>query len=186
MYLGHFLEDEEIDPEKLSHLWMIEGLLLTGQSARGERMMDMTERYLRELTLKGLVEVQEEEEEVPATTKKFKACRFVQGMEKFCVSNCERKRFLKIVDLRREDCSLSSNDGPRRLVIYLGKHKVDISPKVESITNYMKTSSSNNWPLQLDCYAEDRHSVLREFLWCKVLRTLNFKGYIGHAPTIIR
>ncbi|KAM3306831.1 hypothetical protein P3S67_013702 [Capsicum chacoense] len=62
MYLGHFLEDEEIDPEKLSHLWMIEGLLLTGQSARGERMMDMTERYLRELTLKGLVEVQEDEE----------------------------------------------------------------------------------------------------------------------------
>ncbi|CAN4091858.1 unnamed protein product [Withania somnifera] len=360
IYLGHFLENQEIDPEKLSHLWMIESLLSTGKSPRGERMIDMTQRYLRELALKGMVEVQAEE--VQATTKRLKACRLTQGMEDFCVSNCEHKCFLKIIDLRREDCSHSLSEGPQRLVIYLGNRKVDISPKVakdirslrvvllrnqqqiqenewvcpsemlklneygrlrildfdgidfqrkklprgifnlkllrylsfkgcvlvelpssisklsyllvldlrveeglvetkipdvlrkmrrlnhlylplkfatqngeklqldslteletlvnfntrlcrandllklcklqnltakveknfddfESVTNFMKASSSNNWQLhcsidiiELDCFPEERYSVLREFLQCKVLRTLHFNGYIGRLP----
>ncbi|XP_009617936.3 disease resistance RPP8-like protein 3 [Nicotiana tomentosiformis] len=170
VYLGHFLEDQEIDPEKLSHLWMIEGLLSTGESARGESTMEMTERYLRELTLKGIVKVQAEE--VP-TTKKFKACCIVQGIENFCVSNCEQKRFLKIIDLREKDYSLSSIDEPRRLVIYLGNHRVDIEPKVAKIIRSLRVVLGNMQQIENEFIWPNEMLNLEEF---RVLRILDFNG----------
>ncbi|XP_060188193.1 protein RECOGNITION OF PERONOSPORA PARASITICA 7-like [Lycium barbarum] len=125
-YLGLFLEDQVIDPERLSHLWMIECLLSTRECDRGKRMMDVTEQYLRELELKGLVEVQEEE--VPFT-QKFKGCSIVKGIEKLCLSSGERKRFLKVIDLKQSDCSLSSIES-HRLVISLGDYGVVVGPQV--------------------------------------------------------
>ncbi|XP_015067630.1 disease resistance RPP8-like protein 3 [Solanum pennellii] len=163
IYLGHFLENQLIDPEKLSHLWMIEGLLSTRQSVKGDQ--SMTERYLKELERMGVVELQPEE--VPTTNKLFKAYRFVQGMEKFCVSNCEEKCFLKIIDLRRENCSLSLSERPRRLVIYLGNHTVDIPPKVS------KTILSLRVVLLGNQHTPTKMLNLKEF---KGLRVLDFDG----------
>ncbi|KAK4733097.1 hypothetical protein R3W88_007358 [Solanum pinnatisectum] len=169
IYLGHFLENQLIDPEKLCHLLMMEGLLSTRQSVKGESMMDMTERYLKELARMGVVEVQPEE--VPATKKLFKACRFVQGMETFCVSNCEEKCFLKIIDLRQEDCcSLLSSDGPRRLVIYLGKHKVDIPREVSKTIRSLRVVLLRN---QHELVSPAKMLNLKEF---GVLRVLDFDG----------
>ncbi|XP_016448813.2 putative inactive disease susceptibility protein LOV1 [Nicotiana tabacum] len=345
LHLGQFSEDAEIETEKLFHLWKIEGFLSTKERARGERMMDLMERYLKELAHINIIGLQQEE--VP-TEKKFKACRFIGGIKNLCVSWGEQKCFLKIVNLRENDCSLSSETLPPRLVIYQGDHELavayevannvrslrvvggnrkqfemlnikdfrvlrildvdginfqgqklpggisnlvllrylsvkgcvleelpssigklvhlqvldlrvkestemividvlwkmrkskhlylpskfrtqkgeklrldglkeletienfntrvckvsDVSkfPKIrylaakiegnfedfKSINSYMKTS--NNWfcasidIVDLDCYSEERHSVLQEFLWCEVLQILHFKGHIGHLP----
>ncbi|KAG5613823.1 hypothetical protein H5410_013647 [Solanum commersonii] len=169
IYLGHFLENQLIDPEKLSHLLMMEGLLSTRQSVKGESMTDMTDRYLKELARMGVVEMQPEE--VRATKKLFKTCRFVQGMETFCVSNCEEKCFLKIIDLRREDCcSLLSSDGPRRLVIYLGKHNVDIPRKVSKTIRSLRVVLLRN---QHQLVSPAKMLNLKEF---GVLRVLDFDG----------
>uniref|UniRef100_M1B1G0 CC-NBS-LRR class disease resistance protein n=1 Tax=Solanum tuberosum TaxID=4113 RepID=M1B1G0_SOLTU len=162
IYLGHFLENQLIDPEKLCHLLIMEGLLSTGQRVKGESMMDMTAQYLKELARMGMVEVKPEE--VPTTKKFFKACRFVQGMENFCVSNCEEKCFLKIIHLRREDCSLSSSDGPRRLVIYLGKHNVDKT--IQSLRVVLLRN-------QHELVFLDKMLNLKEFA---VIRILDFDG----------
>nr|XP_009781029.1 PREDICTED: probable disease resistance protein At1g58390 [Nicotiana sylvestris] len=346
LHLGQFSEDAEIETEKLFHLWMIEGFLSTKERARGERMMDLMERYLNELAHINIIGLQQEE--VP-TEKKFKACRFIGGIKNLCVAWGEQKLFLKIVNLRENDCSLSSETLPPRLVIYQGDHELSVAyevannvrslrvvggnrkqfemlniknfrvlrildvdginfqgqklprgisnllllrylsvkgcvleelpssigtlvhlqvldlrvkestemvvadvlwkmrklkhlylpskfrtqkegeklrldslkeletienfntsvckvnhvskfPKLrylaakiegnfedfKSINSYMKTS--NNWLyasidiVDLDCYSEEMHSVLREFLWCEVLQTLHFKGHIGHLP----
>ncbi|XP_059284854.1 probable disease resistance protein RF9 [Lycium ferocissimum] len=166
-YLGLFLEDQEIDPERLSHLWMIECLLSTRECDRGKRMMDVTEQYLRELELKGLVEVQEEE--VPFT-KKFKSCSIVKGIEKLCVSSGEQKRFLKVIDLKQSDCSLSSIES-HRLVIYLGEYRVvvdrQVAEKVRTLRivcgNKLREEKEFVWPAEM--------LNLKKF---RVLRILDF------------
>ncbi|WMV17796.1 hypothetical protein MTR67_011181 [Solanum verrucosum] len=117
-----------------------------------------------------MVVVEVQPEEVPTTKKFFKACHFVQGMEIFCVSNCEEKCFLKIIDLRPEDCSLSSSDGPRRLVIYLGKYNVDIPPKVSKTIRSLRVVLLRN---QHELVSPDKMLNLKEF---GVLRVLDFDG----------
>ncbi|XP_059284918.1 probable disease resistance protein RF45 [Lycium ferocissimum] len=301
-----FSEDQQIDTEKLFHFWMIEGFLST-RRVRGERMME-------ELAHINIVKLQEEQ--VP-TKKKFKAYNIVRGIENLRVSWGEQNLFLKIVDLRKNNCSLSSEILPPRLVIYLGNHglavahevvenvrslrvvggnkkqqeeericpievlnlkyfrvlrildfdeidfqgqqlpgvyliccrratedeetktfisSIEVSdserrrklrldslkeletlenfntsvckvndvyefPKLRylaanveenyedfmSITSYMQTTSNNCLCaainiIDMNCYAVEMHSVLQEFLRCKVLQTLHFKGHIGHLP----
>ncbi|XP_055825251.1 probable disease resistance protein RXW24L [Solanum dulcamara] len=177
IYLGHFLEDQSIDPEKLSHLWIIEGLLWRGQRANEESMNDMIERYLIDLAREGMVELQEEE--VPAT-KKFKACRFVQGMKNLCISNCEEKCFLKIIDLRQEDCSLSStSDGPYRLVIYLGNHNVDIPTKLAKTIRSLRVALHRN---QHELVAPTKMLTYKDF---KLLRVVDFDGINFPRPKLV-
>lgn len=51
-HLGHFREDPEIEPEKLCHLWTMEGLILPQDCKTNMTLLDLTQDHLTGLTLK--------------------------------------------------------------------------------------------------------------------------------------
>nr|XP_016436676.1 PREDICTED: probable disease resistance protein RF9 [Nicotiana tabacum] len=171
LYLVHFLENQEIDLERLSHLWKVEGLLSTNEHARGERMMDVAERYLRELALKGMIELVKEEE-VP-TYKEFRACRTTGAIRNLCHDlSGEQQTFLKVMDLSQDDYSLSSDAEPCRLFIYLGNHPLVVAPKVAKNVRSLQIARGNKHQEPEFCW----QSELLKFKEFKVLRILDFDG----------
>nr|XP_016448692.1 PREDICTED: probable disease resistance RPP8-like protein 2 [Nicotiana tabacum] len=113
LYLGHFREDLEIETEKLSHLWTIEGLISPRECGSKMTLLDLTQKNLRVLAQKDMIEVQEMKE----------SCRLVGLMGDMCVAKAEESGLLKVIDLRTEEnLSSFSFSKTRRLVIYQGKY----------------------------------------------------------------
>ncbi|KAI3469932.1 hypothetical protein Pfo_026595 [Paulownia fortunei] len=108
LYLGCFGEDENIGTERLYLLWMAEGLISSADKGRKETLRDVAERYLNELALRCMVQV--EKDEIYFPHNKFESCRLHDLMRDLCLSKGEEEGFL----------NLNSSNGTviRRLVIH--------------------------------------------------------------------
>lgn len=122
LYLGHFREDPEIEPEKLSHLWAIEGLISSQDCGRGMTLLDLTQERLMVLAQKQMIDVRQIIE--------VKSCRLVGLMGDMCLSKAEETDFLKVMDLQISNQPSFSFSKTRRLVIYLGKYDARITPEL--------------------------------------------------------
>lgn len=93
LYLGNFLEDQEISARRLYQLWAAEGIIsLEGNQGEETAMMEIGERYLHELAQSYMVQVQLEE-----TTGRIKSCRLHDLMRDTCLSKAKEENFLKTV-----------------------------------------------------------------------------------------
>ncbi|KAL7145493.1 hypothetical protein ABFS83_07G088200 [Erythranthe nasuta] len=98
LYLGCFREDEEIDTERLYLLWMAEGLIYSEGKGKEETLRDVAERYLNELAVRSMVQVQKHE--FSSAYNKFKSCRLHDLMRDLCLSKGEEKGF-KLIGFRK-------------------------------------------------------------------------------------
>ncbi|CAN4091859.1 unnamed protein product [Withania somnifera] len=122
LYLGHFREDPEIEPEKLSHLWAIEGLISSQDSVSGMAFLDVTQEILMVLAQKQMIDVEKIIE--------VKSCRLVGLMGDMCLSKAEETAFLKVMDLQITNQPSFSCSKTHRLVIYLGKYDTRITTEL--------------------------------------------------------
>ncbi|XP_060190801.1 probable disease resistance protein RF9 [Lycium barbarum] len=123
LYLSHFREDPEIEPEKLSHLWTIEGLISSRECGRMMTLLDLTQEILMILAHKRMIDVEQ--------LVDVKSCRLVGLMGDMCLLKAEERSLLKVIDLRSGDIPPSFSFGTtRRIVIYLGKHSPQFTPEL--------------------------------------------------------
>nr|XP_004234239.1 probable disease resistance protein RF45 [Solanum lycopersicum] len=154
LYLGQFREDSQIEPEKLSHLWEIEGLISSSSKGHesGMTLLDITQERLKVLAQKGMIDVRR-------IIDVIKSCHLVGLMGDMCLSKAEETDFLKVMDLSNQLASFSFGR-TRRVVIYLGKYDAEIKPEL----------ASNIWSLRII------RSVVGEFAWPSTLMS-NIKEF---------
>ncbi|XP_009608392.1 putative disease resistance protein At1g59780 [Nicotiana tabacum] len=149
LYLGHFREDPEVEPEKLCHLWTIESLISSQECGRTMTLLDLTEENLKVLAQKGMIDVEKRIE--------LKSCRVVGLMGDMCLSKAEERDLLKVMDLRTEDNPPSFYfSRTRSLVIYLGKYKSQVNPQYRNLRS-------------LRIIETNEHQRLEELVWPPVL-----------------
>ncbi|KAK6793225.1 hypothetical protein RDI58_006678 [Solanum bulbocastanum] len=159
LYLGHFREDPEIEPEKLSHLWEIEGFISSSEGHEsGMTLLDITKERLKVLAQKGMIDVRR-------IIDVIKSCHLVGLMGDMCLSKAEETDFLKVIDLSNQPSY--SFGRTHRLVIYLGKYDAKVSTELASnfrILRIIRVLGEFVWPSTL-------MSNINEF---KALRILDF------------
>lgn len=144
LYLGHFRKDPEIEPEKLSHLWEIEGFISSSEGHEsGMTLLDITHERLKVLAQKGMTDMRR-------IIDVIKSCHLVGLMGDMCLSKAEETDFLKVMDLSNQPSF--SFGRTRRLVIYLGKYDAKVRTEL----------ASNIWSLRII-------RVLGEFVWPSTL-----------------
>ncbi|KAI5678539.1 hypothetical protein M9H77_09489 [Catharanthus roseus] len=89
LYLGAFLEDQDIPVRKLMQLWIGEGLVRRDELKSFE---DVAKDYLMDLIDRSLVVFSQQRSSGGA-----KACRVHDVLHKFCQSKAKQEKFLKIV-----------------------------------------------------------------------------------------
>ncbi|KAI5678535.1 hypothetical protein M9H77_09485 [Catharanthus roseus] len=94
LYLGAFLEDQDIPARKLMRLWIAEGLV---QTAQLKSLEDVAQDYLKDLIGRNLVIFSQ-----PRSKGGAKSCRVHDVLHKFCQSKAKEDRFLTVV---RSDAS---------------------------------------------------------------------------------
>ncbi|KAK6138507.1 hypothetical protein DH2020_027746 [Rehmannia glutinosa] len=116
LYLGCFPEDQEIYTERLYLLWMAEGLISYQDKGSNETLRDVAERYLSELALRCMVQVQMDE--LFAPYNKFKSCRLHDLMHDLCLSKGEETGFVKLIDSgKNKNYIVPTEDTVKRLTV---------------------------------------------------------------------
>ncbi|PON33475.1 NB-ARC domain, LRR domain containing protein [Parasponia andersonii] len=93
LYLGNFPKDMEIPRKKLIHLWIAEGLIVTGSTTRRQTMEEIAEEYLRELIDRCMVQVEKKDYKGSGV----KTCRMHDLMRDFCVSKAREDDFFEVI-----------------------------------------------------------------------------------------
>ncbi|KAK4733093.1 hypothetical protein R3W88_007354 [Solanum pinnatisectum] len=159
LYLGHFREDPEIEPEKLSHLWEIEGLISSSEGHEsGMTLLDIAKERLKVLAQKGMIDVRR-------IIDVIQSCHLVGLMGDMCLSKAEETDFLKVMDLSNQPSFPFGRT--RRLVIYLGKYDAKVITELASnirSLRIIRVLGEFVWPSTL-------MSNINEF---KALRILDF------------
>ncbi|XP_055827228.1 probable disease resistance protein RF9 [Solanum dulcamara] len=163
LYLGHFREDPQIEPEKLSHLWELEGLISSQSYGSEMTTFDITQERLMVLDQKRMIDVRQ-------IIEVIKSCSLVGLMGDMCLSKAEETGFLKVLDLQM---STGDHNQPsfsysktRRLVIYLGKYDARVTPEL----------APNLWSLRI--IRVHNHQQLEEFVWPSIIMS-NIKKFKG-------
>ncbi|CAA3023593.1 probable disease resistance RF45 isoform X1 [Olea europaea subsp. europaea] len=209
LYLGLFPKGSKIEVEHLYLQWMAEGMISRDDCQENETMMDLAERYLSDLVQRKIVEVEEEEEEIPSL-RKYKSCQIHEHVKDHCLQKGE-EYFFKVLDNRSSD-SLSLTTNPARgMALHLGKEddrsSVDQlrNGKVDHLRSLLLLSPQDlqvklEWPRRM--FNLKRYRMLRvltfervefqerglpsEMTWPIYLRYLSFKGCIlGVLPASI-
>ncbi|KAI5678561.1 hypothetical protein M9H77_09511 [Catharanthus roseus] len=89
LYLGAFLEDQDIPARKLMQLWIAEGLV---GRAELKSLEDVAEDYLMDLIDRSLVIFSRQRSSGGA-----KACRVHDVLHKFCQSKAKQEKFFKVI-----------------------------------------------------------------------------------------
>ncbi|XP_071927452.1 putative disease resistance protein At1g50180 [Coffea arabica] len=97
LYLGKFREDSEIRAESLYQMWIGEGMIFENDRREQETMMDVAERYLKELAMRCMVEIKAYEEGKHAVTK-LESCRLHDLMRDLCLAKAKEENLYKLVD----------------------------------------------------------------------------------------
>ncbi|XP_009786016.1 putative inactive disease susceptibility protein LOV1 [Nicotiana sylvestris] len=156
LYLGHFREEPEIEPEKLCHLWTIEGLISKGDCGSKRTLLDLTQEHLMSLAQKSMVGVRQ-------TIIELKSCHLVGLMGDMCLSKAEEGDILKVMDLQSGDHNLQpslSFSNTRRLVIYLGKYNARVTPELARNLRSLRIIKAHE------------HQQLEEFVWPSIMSNI--------------
>ncbi|GMQ05008.1 hypothetical protein CsSME_00050216 [Camellia sinensis var. sinensis] len=100
LYLGNYLEDFDIDAERLYQLWMAEGFISQEERGEDETMMHVAERYLGELAQSCMVQVelQPEEYSIIRESRGFRCCRLHDLMRDLCFSKAKEENFHQVIE----------------------------------------------------------------------------------------
>lgn len=122
---GFFPEKSEIEVEKLYLFWTAEDIIIEDHtrdnSGNEKNIMEIAEEHLKELELRSLVDIEEEEEEAPTFTR-FKPCRLSQSiMPDICLVEGIKDSFVQLVHFESNDpFSFPNRDWIFWLIIKLG------------------------------------------------------------------
>ncbi|KAL3812446.1 hypothetical protein ACJIZ3_013714 [Penstemon smallii] len=139
LHLGNFPEDYEIPTRKLFQLWAAEGFILSDchPSEEQESIMDIGERYLRELVQRCMVQIKVEE-----STLCLKSCQLHDLTRELCLLKGKEENFLIRIPLSDDpkligSSSSSSNSTSTSLI-----HRLAISVDSD-IEKYFPPESEN-------------------------------------------
>ncbi|KAL3505950.1 hypothetical protein ACH5RR_031332 [Cinchona calisaya] len=187
LYLSGFSEDEYIETERLYHLWISEGMVSIEDRIGEESIMDIADRYLRELAKRYIVHA-----EVPDrffSIKTFKSCRLHDLMRDLCLSKAREENFLKVTDYRRGNdiesgnSSSSPSGNSHRIVIYLSEQDAQkYTPLEMEVANKHLRALSFRASRTENCIAKLADSQFNRF---KMLRSLKIEGVITPGLTDI-
>ncbi|GMQ10710.1 hypothetical protein CsSME_00053607 [Camellia sinensis var. sinensis] len=171
LYFGHFLENSEIDAERLYYLWIGDGIIVDDDRVGDETIMDVAKRYLGVLAQRCMVQVQ-----VEWYTQRI--CLHDLMLD-LCLSKAKENDFLEIIHLQREtdlaDCfsatSTTTTPKIRRLAIHLNRDvKRVVLPDLET-TKQLRSILFYN-PRR-----DDKSSIELNFKYFKLLRNLDLEGF---------
>ncbi|XP_071927975.1 putative disease resistance protein At1g50180 isoform X1 [Coffea arabica] len=118
LYLGKFREDSDIRAESLYQMWMGEGMIFENDRREQETMMDVAERYLKELAIRCMVEIKAYEEGKHAVTK-LESCRLHDLMRDLCLDKAKEENLYKLVDRSPSQDSPPTTEAQFGLVLRL-------------------------------------------------------------------
>ncbi|KAF5934017.1 hypothetical protein HYC85_030188 [Camellia sinensis] len=175
LYFGHFLEDCEIDAERLYHLWIADGIIVDDDRVGNEAIMDVAKRYLGALAQRCMVQVQ-----VQKYTQRINYCRIHDLMLDLCLSKAKMNDFLKIIHLQCEtdlaDCfsTTSTTTAPkiRKLAIHLNRDvKRVVLPELKTTKHLRSILFCNLRRVNKSSIELNSH-----FKYFKLLRNLDLEG----------
>ncbi|XP_027151259.1 probable disease resistance protein RF45 [Coffea eugenioides] len=118
LYLGKFREDSDIRAESLYQMWMGESMIFENDRREQETMMDVAERYLKELAIRCMVEIKAYEEGKHAVTK-LESCRLHDLMRDLCLDKAKEENLYKLVDRSPSQDSPPTTEAQYGLVLRL-------------------------------------------------------------------
>nr|XP_027107558.1 late blight resistance protein R1-A-like [Coffea arabica] len=95
LYFGAFREDQEIETEKLTRLWIAEGFVSVEelvQDTEPKRLEDLAEEYMMDLIGRNLVMVAKQ-----GHTGGVKTCRIHDLLHEFCKDRAKKENFLQVL-----------------------------------------------------------------------------------------
>ncbi|XP_027164061.1 putative late blight resistance protein homolog R1B-17 [Coffea eugenioides] len=95
LYFGAFREDQEIETEKLTRLWIAEGFVSVEepvQDTEPKRLEDLAEEYMMDLIGRNLVMVAKQ-----GHTGGVKTCRIHDLLHEFCKDRAKQENFLQVL-----------------------------------------------------------------------------------------
>ncbi|CAL5362262.1 unnamed protein product [Camellia sinensis] len=178
LYFGHFLEDYEVDAERLYHLWIADGIIVDDDRVGDETIMDVAKRYLGALAQRCMVQVQVDE-----YTQRINYCRIHDLMLELCLSKAKMNDFLEIIHLQREtdlaNCfstTTSTTTAPkiRKLAIHLNRNvERVVLPELEKTKHLRSILFCNSGSVNEESLIE-LNAHLKYF---KLLRNLDLEGF---------
>ncbi|XP_027099950.1 putative disease resistance protein At1g50180 [Coffea arabica] len=118
LYLGKFREDSDIRVESLYQMWIGEGMIFENDKREQETMMDVAERYLKELAIRCMVEIKAYEKGKPAITQ-LESCRLHDLMRDLCLAKAKEENLYKLVDRSPSRDSSPTTEAQYGLVLRL-------------------------------------------------------------------
>ncbi|CAL5444864.1 unnamed protein product [Camellia sinensis] len=173
LYFGHFLENSEIDAERLYHLWIGDGIILDKDRVGAETIMDVAKRYLGAPAQRCMVQVQ-----VEWYTRRINYCLYDRMLD-LCLSEVKMNDFLKIIHLQSEtdlvDCfsttSTTTTSKIRRLAIHLNRDvKRVVLPDLDTTKQLRSILFCNP-------RCDNKSSIELNFKYFKLLRNLDLEGF---------
>ncbi|XP_027107557.1 putative late blight resistance protein homolog R1B-17 [Coffea arabica] len=95
LYFGAFREDQEIETEKLTRLWIAEGFVSAEepvQDTEPKRLEDLAEEYMMDLIGRNLIMVAKQ-----GHTGGVKTCRIHDLLHEFCKDRAKQENFLQVL-----------------------------------------------------------------------------------------
>ncbi|KAF3434066.1 hypothetical protein FNV43_RR25169 [Rhamnella rubrinervis] len=175
LYLGNFPEDWEIPKRKLIRLWIAEGFIATPTRGEEEETMeDIAEQYLRELILRGMVQVSQRD----YTGVGVKTCRMHDLMRDFCMLKAREENFSAIIPKIE-----SSTSSSKQHVATTHSRRIAISPGCihDFDTNCLSSLLRQN--VEYASWKEQIHPHLRSLL---CFGTLSFSALASKNFSVLR
>ncbi|KAG4123069.1 hypothetical protein ERO13_D11G302306v2 [Gossypium hirsutum] len=184
LHLSHFPEDYMIDVDRLTQLWVAEGIVSSKQEERngGEIAEDVAESYLTELVERCMIQVRERD----VATLKVKTIQMHDLMRDLSLSKAKQENFVFIVD-QSNASSLSMIRKVRRVSVHEFFFIQCIkSPNIRSLLFFNEffpeEALEKSLPLEVLNYVEEHEDeVCNPLVWIlMILRTgtsfLNARG----------
>ncbi|XP_071927451.1 probable disease resistance RPP8-like protein 2 [Coffea arabica] len=171
LHLGKFREDSDIKAESLYQMWIGEGMIFENNRREQETMMDVAERYLKELAIRCMVEIKAYEEGKHAVTE-LESCRLHDLMRDLCLAKAKEENLYKLVDRSPSRDSSLTTEAQYGLVLRLLPEDIsqyNFPPKEQ--TKHLRSFLSDSLVGEQD-YSNQGVRIMSQFKNLKMLRVL--------------
>ncbi|XP_027152073.1 putative disease resistance protein At1g50180 [Coffea eugenioides] len=176
LYLGKFGEDSDIGAESLYQMWIGEGMIFENDRKEQETMMDVAERYLKELAIRCTVEIKAYEEGKHAVTE-LESCRLHDLMRDLCLAKAKEENLYKLVDRSPSRDSSPTTDAQYGLVLRLLPEDIsqyNFPPKEQTkhLRSFLCDSLVGKWN-----YSNSGVRIMSQVKNLKMLRVLTILSF---------
>ncbi|XP_027152061.1 probable disease resistance protein RF9 [Coffea eugenioides] len=176
LYLGKFGEDSDIGAESLYQMWIGEGMIFENDRREQETMMDVAERYLKELAIRCTVEIKAYEEGKHAVTE-LESCRLHDLMRDLCLAKAKEENLYKLVDQSPSRDSSPTTDAQYGLVLRLLPEDIsqyNFPPKEQTkhLRSFLCDSLVGEWD-----YSNPGVRIMSQVKNLKMLRVLTILSF---------